>query len=62
MPKIGHVHLKISNLKTAEDFYTKIFGFKVSERIGNFIFLTFGKEHHDLACQLLLEKVNSKNG
>jgi len=51
MPKIGHVHLKVSNLKKAEEFYTNIFGFKVSERVENYLFLTFGKEHHDLALQ-----------
>ena len=51
MPKIGHVHLKVSDLKKAEEFYTKIFGFRVAERAANYIFLTFGKEHHDLALQ-----------
>lgn len=51
MPKIGHVHLKVSDIKSSEEFYIKIFGLKVSERIGDFIFLTFGKEHHDLALQ-----------
>ena len=51
MPKIGHVHLKVSNLKRAEEFYTKVFGLKVSERIANYLFLTYGKEHHDLALQ-----------
>ena len=51
MPKIGHVHLKVSDLKKAEEFYTKIFGLKVTERVSNYLFLTFGKEHHDLALQ-----------
>ncbi len=51
MPKIGHVHIKVSNLKKSEEFYIKIFGFKVSERASNYLFLTFGKEHHDLALQ-----------
>ena len=51
MPKIGHVHLKVSDLKKAEEFYTKIFGLKVTERVANYLFLTFGKEHHDLALQ-----------
>lgn len=51
MPKIGHVHLKVSNLKKSENFYTKVFGLKITERVANFIFLTFGKEHHDLALQ-----------
>lgn len=53
MPKIGHIHLKVSDLKRAEEFYTKIFGFKVTERVENYLFLTFGKEHHDLALQEL---------
>ncbi len=48
---IGHVHLKVSNLKIAEEFYTKLLGFKMSERVGNYVFLTFGKKHHDLALQ-----------
>ena len=51
MPKIGHVHLKVSNLKNAGEFYTKLLGFKISERASNYLFLTFGKEHHDLALQ-----------
>lgn len=51
MPKIGHVHLKVSDLKRAEDFYIKVFGFKVAEEMKNYLFLTFGKEHHDLALQ-----------
>ena len=51
MPKIGHVHIKVSNLKKSEEFYAKIFGLKISEKVGNYLFLTFGKEHHDLALQ-----------
>lgn len=58
MPKIGHVHLKVSDLRKAEGFYTKVFGFKVSERVANYLFLTFGKEHHDLALQ---EHKNAKH-
>ncbi len=50
MMKIGHVHIKVSNIENAENFY-KILGFKVSERVGNYLFLTFGKAHHDLALQ-----------
>lgn len=51
MPKIGHVHIKVTDLRKSEKFYTELLGFKVSERVGNFLFLTFGKEHHDLALQ-----------
>lgn len=50
MAKIGHVHLKVSDFKKAEEFY-KILGLKVSERVHNYLFMTFGKEHHDLALQ-----------
>ena len=48
---IGHVHLKVSDLKKAEKFYTKLLGFKVNERVNGYIFLTLGKMHHDLALQ-----------
>ena len=51
MPKIGHVHLKVSDLKRSGEFYIKIFELKVTERAGNYLFLSFGKEHHDLALQ-----------
>ena len=47
---IGHVHLKVSDLKRSEEFYTKL-GFKVNERVTGYIFLTLGKNHHDLALQ-----------
>ena len=51
MPKIGHVHLKVSDLNKAEKFYRDIFKLKVTERVQNYLFLTFGQEHHDLALQ-----------
>lgn len=62
MPKIGHVHLKVSNLKKAEGFYTKIFRLKISERAANYTFLTFGKEHHDLALQELSNAQKPSDG
>lgn len=52
---IGHVHLKVSNLKKAEEFYTKLLGFKINERVENYLFLTFGKKHHDLALQEIID-------
>ena len=51
MPRIGHVHLKVSDLKKSLGFYTKVFGLKIAKRVSNYVFLTFGKEHHDLALQ-----------
>lgn len=55
MPKIGHVHLKVSDLKASKKFYTDIFNLNISESAGNYLFLTFGKEHHDLALQEIME-------
>lgn len=50
--KLGHVHIKVSELERAEKFYTNLLELKVTERVGNhYIFLTFGKAHHDLALQ-----------
>jgi len=52
---IGHVHIKVSDLKKAEKFYTKLIGFKVNERVNNYLFLTLGKRHHDLALQEVID-------
>ena len=50
--KVGHVHLKVSDLERSVSFYTAILGLDVSERVGTtFAFLSFGVEHHDLALQ-----------
>jgi catechol 2,3-dioxygenase len=37
--RLGHIHLKVNNLKAAEEFYCKILGLKLQERV------------HDLALQ-----------
>lgn len=50
--RLGHVHIKVADLKAAEDFYTQLLGMRVTERLGNdFIFLTNGAAHHELALQ-----------
>jgi catechol 2,3-dioxygenase len=47
--KIGHVHLKVSDLKKSEEFYTKILGFEVTARIGDSaVFLSAGGYHHHI--------------
>jgi len=52
MTKLGHIHIKVRNLKRAEKFYTELLGFKVTEKVeDDYLFLTLGKAHHDLALQ-----------
>jgi catechol 2,3-dioxygenase len=46
---IGHVHLKVRDLNRAIEFYTKILGLSVSERVSHYAFLTFGNMHHNVA-------------
>ncbi|MBI2135755.1 VOC family protein [Candidatus Woesearchaeota archaeon] len=52
MAKLGHVHIKVRNLKRAEKFYTELLGFNITEKVSDdYSFLTLGKSHHDLALQ-----------
>ena len=52
--KLGHAHLKVRSLEPALAFYTGILGLRVTERIGDdFVFLSFGAAHHDLALQAI---------
>jgi catechol 2,3-dioxygenase len=47
--RIGHVHLKVSDLRRAEDFYREVFGFEVMTRYGTGAsFLSAGGYHHHL--------------
>ncbi|MGH2805916.1 MAG: VOC family protein [Actinomycetota bacterium] len=46
---IGHVHLKVSDIARAEEFYTTALGFEVTTRYGSEAsFLSFGGYHHHL--------------
>lgn len=49
--KLGHVHLKVSDLDEAVEFYQDIFGFEVEERLSRYVFLQLNDEHHSLALQ-----------
>jgi catechol 2,3-dioxygenase len=48
--RLGHVVLKVRDASTSRDFYTRTLGLKVAhedlER--GAVFLSFGREHHDL--------------
>jgi catechol 2,3-dioxygenase len=51
-PRVGHVHLKVSDLDRSEAFYRDVLGLATTERLGDaFVFMSFGEEHHDLALQ-----------
>ena len=47
--KIGHIHLKVSNIDKALSFYCEILGFEVIQRIGDqAAFISAGGYHHHI--------------
>jgi len=47
--RIGHVHLKVSDLNRSIQFYTEVLGFEVTMRMGNSAaFLSAGGYHHHI--------------
>lgn len=48
---VGHVHLKVRDVDRSIDFYRDVLGLTITERHGNYAFLSFGEHHHDLALQ-----------
>jgi catechol-2,3-dioxygenase len=52
---LGHVVLNVANLKKSENFYRSIVGMKISarNRRTKMAFMSFGKEHHDVALMEL---------
>jgi catechol 2,3-dioxygenase len=48
--RIGHVHLTVSNLERALEFYRDALGFEVTQRQGaDVVFLSAGGYHHHIA-------------
>jgi catechol 2,3-dioxygenase len=46
---MGHIHLHVSELQNAEEFYTKGLGFEVVSRFGTqALFISTGKYHHHI--------------
>ena len=47
--RIGHVHLKVSNLERALAFYQGVLGFEITQRYGRqAVFLSAGGYHHHI--------------
>ena len=47
--RIGHIHLKVSNMERALEFYRDLLGFEITERMGNSaVFLSAGGYHHHI--------------
>ncbi|MFB6346606.1 MAG: VOC family protein [bacterium] len=49
--KIGHVHLKVTDLEEAVAFYETVLDLEVRERAGNYVFMSGTSAHHELALQ-----------
>jgi catechol 2,3-dioxygenase len=49
--RLGHIVLKVRDAAKSRDFYTQALGLKVAHEdlTRGAVFLSFGKEHHDLA-------------
>jgi catechol-2,3-dioxygenase len=49
--KLGHIVLKVRDAARSRDFYTRTLGLKVSHEDldRGMVFLSFGREHHELA-------------
>lgn len=58
--RIGHVHLKVSNLDRALAFYADILGFEITQRYGaDAVFLSAGGYHHHIGLNTWYSKNTS---
>jgi catechol 2,3-dioxygenase len=55
--RIGHVHLKVSDLEKALAFYCDLLGFEVTQRYGNgAVFISAGGYHHHIGLNTWYSK------
>ena len=55
--RIGHVHLKVSDLDLALEFYQQLLGFAITQRYGNSaVFLSAGGYHHHIGLNTWYSK------
>jgi catechol 2,3-dioxygenase-like lactoylglutathione lyase family enzyme len=61
---LGHIVLNVRSLKKSENFYRSILGLRVSARNleTKMTFLSFGREHHDIALQALPKGAKHEGG
>jgi catechol-2,3-dioxygenase len=61
---LGHVVLNVKDLKKAEQFYRSIIGMKISarNRRTKMTFLSFGREHHDVALMQVAKGAQAVDG
>jgi catechol 2,3-dioxygenase len=61
---LGHIVLNVADLKRSERFYRDILGLKISarNRETQMTFMSYGREHHDVALQALPEGVKHVSG
>jgi catechol 2,3-dioxygenase-like lactoylglutathione lyase family enzyme len=61
---LGHIVLNVADLRKSERFYSSILGLKVSARNldTKMTFMSYGKEHHDVALQALPKGVKHASG
>ncbi len=55
--RIGHVHLKVSDIERALDFYCGILGFEITTRFGeDAVFISAGGYHHHIGLNTWYSK------
>ena len=61
---LGHIVLNVADLKRSEQFYRSILGLRVSARNldTKMTFMSYGREHHDIALQALPRGVRHVSG
>ena len=61
---LGHIVLNVADLRKSERFYRDILGLKISarNRETQMTFMSYGREHHDVALQALPEGVKHVSG
>lgn len=55
--RIGHVHLKVADLKRSLDFYQGLLGFEITTRYGDqAVFISAGGYHHHIGLNTWMSK------